>query len=237
MQAKKPICEEQKELFKALATKALAEADKFKKEAAKWGYDAEYERLNLAEKQRKENDILASDQYNRVYNFLDDVSDASVSSCMSVMSRWSRLTPKCDITLILTSPGGSIISGMALFDFLLDLRKKGHKLITISRGYSASMAGIILQAGTERIAGKQSWLLIHQASFGTIGKLGDVEDRVEWIKAVCERILDIFAERAAAATKKDVRKVRAFIKKNWERKDFWISSDEALKHGFIDRIE
>ena len=233
----KPVCEEQKALYRALAEKALAETEKFKHDAAKAKYEAEYEKLNLAEKTRKENDILSGDQYNHVYNFINEVSDESVSSCMSVMSRWSRLAPRCDITLVLTSPGGSIIPGMALFDFLLDLRKKGHKLTTISRGYSASMAGILLQAGTERVAGQQSWLLIHQASFGTGGKLGDVEDRVEWIKAVCERILDIFAERAAKSTNKEISKVRAFIRKNWERKDFWINSEDALKHGFVDRVE
>jgi ATP-dependent protease ClpP protease subunit len=50
-------------------------------------------------------------------------------------------------------------------------------------------------------------------------------------------MLDIFSERAAEATHKPVKSVKAFIKKSWTRKDFWVSSDEALKYGFIDEID
>src|SRR5574341_658348 len=117
---------------------------------------------------------------------------------------------------------------MALWDFLLELRQRGHKLTTVARGYAASMAGILLQAGDERVIGPESWLLIHEASFGVVGSYGEVEDRVEWVKKIQARILDIFASRSKLS--------RSQIKRRWHRKDWWLDSDEALKLGFVDRI-
>jgi ATP-dependent protease ClpP protease subunit len=93
---------------------------------------------------------------------------------------------------------------------------------------AASMAGILLQAGDTRVMAKESWLMIHEASFGASGKIGDVEDTVEWVKMVQERILSIFSERSGLT--------KAFLKKNWQRKNWWISSDYALKLNLIDEV-
>ena len=70
--------------------------------------------------------------------------------------------------------------------------------------------------------------MIHEASFGSSGKTSEVEDRVEWVKRVQERILDIFAARS--------HMTKRAIKTKWARKDWWLSSDEALKAGFVDAI-
>jgi ATP-dependent protease ClpP protease subunit len=93
---------------------------------------------------------------------------------------------------------------------------------------AASMAGILLQAGHQRIMGRESWLMIHEASFSASGKTGDVEDTVEWVKAMQERILNIFATRS--------KMTKSALKRKWTRKNWWISSDEALKLGFVDEI-
>ena len=61
--------------------------------------------------------------------------------------------------IVFSSPGGGIISGFELFDFMQDLRSKGHKITTGSLGYAASMAGILLQAGDVRWIGHQSWMI------------------------------------------------------------------------------
>jgi ATP-dependent Clp endopeptidase proteolytic subunit ClpP len=223
-------CKELKNLFTVRARLAAAQASKAEAEAA-------YERITLAKRMREENDTLSSDYYNHVYRFTSSVDEETVAACISVLSKWSRQSPKCNITLILQSPGGDVISGAALFDFLEDLKRKGHHLTTKSMGYAASMAAVLLQAGTVRVAAKQSWILLHEASMGAIGKLADVEDRVEWIRRICDRFLDIFSERASQATGKDKARVKAYIKKNWSRKDFWLASDEALKLGIVDVVQ
>jgi ATP-dependent Clp endopeptidase proteolytic subunit ClpP len=177
-------------------------------------------RIDTEAAQRTERSHLADDYYMRVYRFTTDVSAASAAKCMGTLALWSRLTPECDIEIVFNSPGGSVVDGMALFDFIQDIRDKGHIVTTSCLGMAASMAGILLQAGDKRTMGRQSWLMIHEASFGAAGKIGEVEDTYEWVKRVQDRILDIFAERSNLD--------RAELAQNWLRKDWWLSSDEAL---------
>jgi ATP-dependent Clp protease protease subunit len=147
---------------------------------------------------------------------------------MKKLTQWSRLDPKCDIEIIFSSPGGSIIDGFELFDFIQDLRNNGHTITTGSLGMAASMAGILLQAGDIRWVGGQAWIMIHRAAFGAFGKTYEVEDEVEFVKRIEERILDIFTSRSGLTKLK--------IKKNWDRKDWWISADEAVELGLVDEV-
>lgn len=208
---------------------ALAEARKMEAEADV----AEFARERALYDERKR---LAADEHHHVYLFTTAVGEQSVSSCMRQLAVWERTEPGCPITMVFTSPGGDIISGLALFDRLMELRRQGHHVTTKALGYAASMAGILLQAGDIRVMAKESWLLIHEASFGAIGSFGEVEDKMKWVERIQERILDIFAERAKQSgapgclTKNQIRR-------RWHRKDWWLSSDEALRYGFIDRIE
>lgn len=207
----------------------LAEARKADAEGLQAELQAKKFSIELAREERKRDLELATDEYSHVYRILGGISSDSVKSCIEVLSKWSRLNKNCEITIILQSPGGEIVSGMALFDFLMYLRSKGHRIVTIGQGYAASMAGILLQAGDVRILGKESYLLIHEAQFGAVGSYGEVEDRLEWIKKIHERILNIFAERSNLS--------KAQIKKKWSRKDWWMDSDDAYKFGFIDEIK
>lgn len=242
---------EEKLLFLAEARKADAEAlaaaavaKKVNIEATKLFHEAEGQRLNslniqlqYEENKRMTDNVLAGDTYYHLYRFTSDVSDVSVAVCMATLARWARLKPNCDIEIVFNSPGGSIIDGFALFDFFQELRRAGHKIRTKTIGYAASMAGVLLQAGDERVMGRESWLLIHEASFVALGKVGEVKDTSEWVDRMCDRITEIFASRASAATHKDKNKIKAFIKKSWTRKDWWIDAEEAKKYGFIDTID
>ena len=78
------------------------------------------------------------------------------------------------------------------------------------------MAGILLQAGERRWIGHQSWMMIHRAAFLAVGKTFEVEDEVEFIKRVEDRILNIFVARSNLTKQK--------IKRNWDRKDWWSSA-------------
>lgn len=208
--------------------KTLAEALKAEAEAAAYSLDVE-------RKQELRQMELTSDRYFHTYQFTDMVNMNTVEQAIATMTMWSRqdaasrgAAEPCDMAVTFNSPGGDIIAGIALFDFLLELRRTGHHLTTTAQGIAASMAGILLQAGTLRQMGKESWVLIHQASFGTQGSFGQVEDRVEWVKKVQERIINIFADRSLLSKKT--------IEKNWQRKDWWLDSDECLKLGIVDKV-
>jgi ATP-dependent Clp protease protease subunit len=185
---------------------------------------------------------LASDKYHRVYRFSSVVNENSCRACASQLYTWSRLdgdNPQ-PMTIIFLSPGGSVIDGLALFDTIQELRRKGHHITTSTNGYAASMAGILLQAGDVRIMSRESWLLIHEASFMAAGKIGDVEDHVEWVKKIVDRIAEIFAERSLQAKRAGTASValsKAAIKRRMRRKDWWISAPEAVRMGLCDRIE
>ena len=147
---------------------------------------------------------------------------------MSKLTQWHRKDPECAIEVIFSSPGGSIIDGFELFDFLQDLRAQGHHITTGSLGMAASMAGVLLQAGDSRWIGHQSWMMIHRAAFGAIGKTYEIEDEVELVKRIEDRILDIFSSRSKLS--------QSQLRKNWDRKDWWIDADECLVLGLVDEI-
>jgi len=231
--------------LEAEAGKYKAEASKFKSEGDQAAAEARLKLAEAAEAEielevRKEKRAIeqTDNKYFHFYPFNDSVSGASVKACIDQLTKWMRLDPSVDIEISFNSPGGEVIAGLALFDFIQTVRAAGHHVTTSSIGYAASMAGILLQAGDRRIIGAESWLMLHEASFGAQGKTGEVEDRVEWIKRVQDRFLNIFAERcknadSATATK---RLTKAQIKHKWTRTDFWVSSDEALAYGLVDEV-
>lgn len=201
--------------------KTLAEAQQEEVELARLKLDLSEAELRAKKKQ-------SSDEENNLYRFNTEVTCTSVKACMAKLTEWHRIDPKSDIEIIFSSPGGSIIDGFELFDFIQHLRYEGHSVTTGSLGYAASMAGILLQAGDKRWIGQQAWMMIHRAAFGAYGKTFEVEDEVKLVKRMEERILTIFTSRSKLTANK--------IKRNWERKDWWISADEALDLGLVDEV-
>ncbi len=230
---KEVVSVEEKEKFKAEAEAAHEEALLHRAEARKETAEAEQAEILLSSKKRAEADELAKNQHNKVYVFDKAVEEGSVKACISQLTTWSRQDEGCEIEIQLNSPGGDIVEGFALIDFLDDLRTKGHDISIVALGMAASMAGVILQSGTKRIMGKNALLLIHEAQFGASGSFGKIEDRVKLVKIMQNRILDIFADRAAAINPKTTKK---FIERNWERKDWWMDAETALKLGFVDEV-
>lgn len=212
----------------AEAAKAQAEAAKADAEARKLEAEAAAAEVVQRHKEREERASLAGDEWHHVYRFNGAVTGDSARAAVRKLSEWRRNDPGCDIEVVFNSPGGSVIDGMALFDAILDLRATGHRITTRCQGMAASMAGILLQAGEVRVIGKESYLLIHEVSTMAMGKIGEIEDEVEFVKKIQDRVLTIFAERSNLS--------KATIRRRWRRKDWWLSSDEALKFGFVDEV-
>ena len=200
----------------------------FEQEARKIAAEADREEIKLAADRRIIAIDLSSDRFHQVYHFDSPVSDLAVKICMGQLTEWHRLYRGAKIDILINSPGGDTIAGFALFDYILHLREEGHEIVTTALGMAASMAGVLLQAGTTRVMGRDAWLLLHEGSFGAIGSMGAVEDQIEWIKKMQNRILDIFASRANISKEE--------IAGRWKRRDWWMSADEALEYGLIDKI-
>lgn len=163
-----------------------------------------------------------------IYRFNQAVSNSSTHQCIGTLTSWHEVDPDAPWTIILNCPGGLVMDGMPLFDFLMSMRAKGHHITTIAQGMAASMAGILLQAGDVRLIGPESVILIHEISFGAFGKPPEMEDEVAFLKMLSRRVLNIFASRSNLSA--------AQIQRKWNRKDWWLDSDEALELGFVDGI-
>lgn len=209
------------------------EREKFKQEARKLAAEAEQQEVILRKSLRSERDELAKDTHHKVYVFDKPVAESSVKACVQQLTTWSRQDPECDIEIQINSPGGSIFDGFALIDAIRLLRDKGHKITMVALGMAASMAGVILQAADERVMGANALMLIHEGSLGAVGDFGEVEDRVALMKLMHERILELFEERAKPLNPKTTKR---YIRQHWQRRDWWLTAEDCLKHGFVGAV-
>jgi len=222
---------------KAESRKAEAEAEQALAEARKANSEAVVLEIEQAKKEREEARELSKDKYHRIYNFHDSVSDSSVNDSITTIRQWIR---ECgdepiQLTIDLDSPGGAVLAGFRYQGYLEELKAQGHTVTTHVSGLAASMAGIILMAGTERTAAKYSQLLIHRMSFGAVGSAYEVEDTVEWVRKMEDTVLDLFVDSSRDEDgKPGITKNQ--LKKKWDRKDWILNAEESLKYRFIDRI-
>lgn len=216
----------------AEAARIDLESARIREETRKARAAADSAELELARELRSERRMLCGDTYHHTYYFSDSVDDLSVHRCMSQLATWQRMAKddaeKPAIEIVITSPGGDVIAGMVLYDFIQTLRRAGHHVTTNCLGMAASMGGILLQAGDRRVMGKEAYLLIHEITFGAGGKIGEIEDEIAFGKKIQSRILRILADRSTMSEKS--------IARRWERKDWWLDSDEALALGFVDEV-
>ena len=174
-----------------------------------------------------ERDMATADAA-RVYPLTGEISSTSVKYAIDRLTEWFRHSPDEPIEIVINSGGGSLFAGMALFDYIQIIRGAGCPVTTTAVGMAASMAGILLQAGSTRVMSEHAYLMIHEASTATWGKISELRDEVELIDRVEERMLAILAERSTMSAKQ--------IKAKSARKDWWLDSREALKYGFIDDV-
>ena len=129
-----------------------------------------------------------------------------------------------DIYLYINSPGGSITSGMSIYD---TMNFVSSKVITIGLGMCASMAAFLLSSGNTRLALPNTEIMIHQPIGGAQGQATDIKIAAERIIKLKEKLNKILAKN----TKQDIKK----IAEDTERDNF-LSANEALEYGLIDKI-
>ena len=210
-----------------------AEAEKITYEAESAMYEAEIQQINRDRIVRQEEFDLLADFYHHTYYFDSDVTQKSVNSCLRTLEAWHRQDPTCDMTLRITSYGGSVIHGMSLVDELTQLSLRGggtHKITTRVRGAAASMAAIILQTGDVRQMGQEAYLLVHEPSGVAEGSTGDLKDTMNWYESFSNRIAHLFVSRSGGKISfEDFQNL-------WQRRDVWLDSAESLAYGFVDEF-
>ncbi|MBR3319357.1 ATP-dependent Clp protease proteolytic subunit [Candidatus Saccharibacteria bacterium] len=134
--------------------------------------------------------------------------------------------PKKPIKLYINSPGGSVYDGLAIIDTINYIEPDVE---TIGIGLQASMGAMLLSSGAKghRYCLPNSRIMIHQPSSGTEGKITDQEIMLREGVFLKKRLAEIFA--------KNTGKKLEQVEKDMDR-DHWMSAEEALSYGIIDKI-
>lgn len=152
----------------------------------------------------------------------DDVANLVIAQILFLESE----DPEKEISLYLNSPGGSVTSGLAVYDTMQYVRSP---ISTICLGQAASMAAVILAAGQKkrRFGLPHSRILIHQPMGGVQGQASDIEIHAREILKLRQTLNDILSTTTGQALDK--------IQHDTER-DYYMSSEEAKKYGLIDDV-
>lgn len=134
--------------------------------------------------------------------------------------------PERDINIYINSPGGEITAGLAIYDTMQFIRPN---VSTICIGQAASMAAVLLTAGTEgkRFALPNSRIILHQPLGGVHGQAADIDIQTKEILRMKDRINRILVQH----TKQPLEK----IEKDADR-DFILTAEAAKEYGIVDEI-
>ncbi len=134
--------------------------------------------------------------------------------------------PDKDVHLYINSPGGSVSAGLAIYDTMQYIKPD---VSTICIGMAASMASVLLAAGTKgkRFALPYSRVMIHQPLGGAQGQASDIAIHAKEILRIREEMNAILAKHTG--------KTAAQIKEDTER-DHFLTSKEAVEYGLIDEV-
>lgn len=152
----------------------------------------------------------------------DNVSNLIVAQMLFLQSE----NPDQDISLYINSPGGAVTAGMAIYDTMQFLK---CDLTTYCIGQSASMASLLLAAGTKgkRFALPNARIMIHQPIGGAQGQASDIDIQAREINRMKKRLTEIMAQHSG----QDVDTVA----KDSDR-DFFMSAEDSVEYGLIDEV-
>ena len=152
----------------------------------------------------------------------DDVANAVVAQLLFLESE----SPERDISIYITSPGGSVSAGLAIYDTMQFVK---CDVSTIVVGMAASMAAVLLSAGSagKRIALPNSRIMIHQPLGGAQGQASDIEIQAREIIKTKETLNNILVKHTGQSMRK--------VKGDTDR-DFYMTAQEALAYGIVDKV-
>jgi len=171
-------------------------------------------------------DIYSRLLKDRIIFLGDEVNDTTASLVVAQLLFLESEDPDKDIYLYINSPGGSITSGMAIYDTMNYIKPD---VSTICIGMAASMGAFLLAAGAKgkRFALPNSEIMIHQPLGGFKGQATDIDIHARRILKTKETLNKILSEKTGQPIEK--------IKNDVER-DYFMSAEEAKEYGLIDDV-
>ena len=171
-------------------------------------------------------DIYSRLLNDRIIVLSDEVNDVTASLVVAQLLFLESENPDKDIQLYINSPGGSVTSGMAIYDTMQFIK---CDVSTICMGMAASMGAFLLAAGAKgkRFSLPNSEIMIHQPLGGAKGQATDIQIQAEQILKIKDKLNRILSERTGQPLEKVVADTE---------RDNYMSAQEALENGLIDKI-
>ena len=163
---------------------------------------------------------------NRIIFLGSEVRDENANAICAQMLLLNAEAPSSDIYLYINSPGGSVDSGMAIFDTMQWI---SNDVATVAMGLAASMGQFLLSAGTpgKRYALPHSRIMMHQPSGGLGGTASDIRIQAEQSLHIKKTMAQLIAQH----TGQSVEQIEAD-----SDRDRWFTAEQALEYGFIDHV-
>lgn len=171
-------------------------------------------------------DIYSRLLKDRIIILSEEVNDVTASLVIAQLLFLESEDPEKDISLYINSPGGSVTSGLAIYDTMQYIKPD---VSTICIGMAASMGAFLLSSGAKgkRYALPNAEIMIHQPLGGFKGQASDVEIHANRMIKIKQQLNGILAENTG--------KELEVIAKDTDRDNF-MSSEEAVAYGIIDKV-
>lgn len=157
-----------------------------------------------------------------------EINSDSSADLLKQLIYLERVDEEKPITLYISSPGGEVTSGLAVYDYI---RMMKSKVITVCIGTAASMGAILFLAGDERKMLPHTKIMIHDPSYGNTSMGGmkplEIRDRLDGLMQSRKILAEIIAERSGMNLKKVYEKTR---------RDSFLNAKEAIKIGIATEI-
>lgn len=171
-------------------------------------------------------DVFSRLMMDRIIFLGTPINDYTANTLQAQLLYLDSVDSEKDISIYINSPGGSVYAGLGIYDTMQFI---SSDVSTICTGMAASMASILLTAGTEkkRFALKHSRVMIHQPLGGVQGQASDIEITAREIQKIKEELYTIISNHSGQPFDK--------VWKDSDR-DFWMTSEEAKEYGMIDEV-
>ena len=169
-------------------------------------------------------DVFSRLMMDRIIFLGTQVDDYTANTLQAQLLYLDSVDPVKDISIYINSPGGSVYAGLGIYDTMQFI---SSDVATICTGMAASMASVLLVAGTKgkRFGLKHSRVMIHQPLGGVQGQASDIEITAREILKVKKELYTIISDHSGRPYEE--------IERDGDR-DFWMTAEEAKKYGMID---
>ncbi len=171
-------------------------------------------------------DVFSRLMMDRIIFLGTAIDDYTANTLQAQLLYLDSTDPGKDISIYINSPGGSVYAGLGIYDTMQFIQSD---VATICTGMAASMAAVLLVAGQEgkRSALTHSRVMIHQPMGGAQGQASDIEITAREIQKLKHELYSIIATHSHTE-----------FDKVWadSDRDYWMTAEEALSYGMIDRI-